>query len=370
MFKQDDDIDKIIKFKKYIIHEIFLYLVGGKNEIVDSSIFKTLQLMMKYNEYESYDPEYIKNEFNPNVTVRKVLTHKNFKVVDYIKEHDKIKAETQKNTKSNEYDFENSDNRRKKWLYYLLSIENILTHLRIINTESRGIAKHLFEQDAYNDYLFKFLSQHVSDNEYERREWNNMKGLEILKIIDSINTSVINIHYNLYNILEQIDVNSLYIEAIKAYNLDLERIRTEIESNLKEMNKSKNDDDSDDLLSNLSNQFDIDYKSSHEENIKEKFQQQFESIKKKYTVATDVKRGNRVYEFMEEYIDGFKYLIKTRNSMIDEDEASAFIELFDLPSNGKTDAEKKRYKLIRDLYFIAVGFIELNKASSLKRKVI
>ena len=241
-----------------------------KKKIVDSSIFKTLQLMMKYNEYESYDPEYEENPFNPNDGALKVLTHKNFKVVDYIKEHDKInriKAKTPKIPKSNEYDFENSDNRRRKNGYtILLSIENILTHLRIINTESRDIAKYLFEQDAYNDYLFKFLSQHVSDKEYELREWNNMKGPEILKIIASINTSVINIHYNLYNILEQIDVNSLYIEAIKADNQDLEQIRAEIESNLKEMNKSKNDDDSDDLLSNLTNQFDINYKSSHTSN--------------------------------------------------------------------------------------------------------
>ena len=54
--------------------------------------------------------------------------------------------------------------------------------------------------------------------------------------------------------------------------------------------------------------------------------------------------------------------------MIDEDEASAFIELFDLPSNGKTDAEKKRYKLIRDLYFIAVGFYRVEQSEFFKEK--
>jgi hypothetical protein len=64
----------------------------------------------------------------------------------------------------------------------------------------------------------------------------------------------------------------------------------------------------------------------------------------------------------EEYMNGLKYLIKTRNSIIDKNEATAFIQLFDLPSNGQNDVERKRYKLIRDLYFIAVGFYRVEQS--------
>ena len=79
-----------------------------------------------------------------------------------------------------------------------------------------------------------------------------------------------------------------------------------------------------------------------------------------------IKKGNKVYEFMEEYMNGLKYLIKTRNSIIDKNEATAFIQLFDLPSNGQNDVERKRYKLIRDLYFIAVGFYRVEQSGIFK----